>query len=343
MVASPLNSLSDYNKYGDRMLKYPVDVESLAHLMMFNINVNEHSKDVGSKYTVDSNSSTRHQYITDKNGGLQASEYVQGKGFEANLGSVKLQTGRRTVRTTNSIVLYVPDTLVFDDNQQYENMSLTKEFGTGKALAASFGFNKGGEGGALAGLGLAAAGSMAAKSVGAGINRRASGPGISKALGGSISKIGEMAGKGLVNAGKLSGFAVNPMIEIIYVQPDLRQFQFDFNFSPRSAKEAEAVKNIIKEFRRNQAPEFNSTTGLAGAVFLPPSNFDISFHANINGNFVQNLNIPKISTCVLKTVNTNYAPQMFATFSDGKPVTIQMRLVFQELDMITRERIDEGY
>ena len=221
--------------------------------------------------------------------------------------------------------------MVFDDTQNYENLSLTKQFGPGVALAASIGSNLAGGPGAIAGI----LSGLAGVAVGAAIGERAEKVG----LGGPLATLR----KGASAAADLFGFSVNPMIEVIYRQPNLREFQFDFNFAPVSQKEADVVGDIIRQFRRHQAPEFNASSGIAGAVFLPPSEFDISFHRSTGSGFTENLSMPRISTCILKTVNTNYAPQMFATFKDGSSINITLRLAFMELDLMTRERIDQGF
>ena len=62
------------------------------------------------------------------------------------------------------------------------------------------------------------------------------------------------------------------------------------------------------------------------------------------GGFIENINLPRITSCVLSDVQVDYAPTGgYVTFEDGMPVQIRMRLVFIELHMITREMIDKGY
>ena len=43
--------------------------------------------------------------------------------------------------------------------------------------------------------------------------------------------------------------AINPQVELLYSHPELRSFQFAFNFFPSSLKEAEAVDEIIRLFK----------------------------------------------------------------------------------------------
>ena len=88
----------------------------------------------------------------------------------------------------------------------------------------------------------------------------------------------------------------------------------------------------------------NSAGGLGGYFLVPPSEFDIKFYYN----GTENENIPSISTCVLQTVDVDYAPNGFAAYevledknvpkwgSTGMPVGIRLGLVFKETQIITK-------
>ena len=76
---------------------------------------------------------------------------------------------------------------------------------------------------------------------------------------------------------------------------------------------------------------------------FPPSEFDISFQ--YNGN--ENVNIPKISTCVLTQIDTDYAPGGFAAYEvpgemdprlgrTGMPVAIRLTLGFTETEYLVK-------
>lgn len=324
---TPLEELSvEFSKYNTKSLTYPSDLQELSHLIMFNINVQQVSKDFESRRYTEANDVTRQTAIRKVGGGPD---------FQADIkGGFAVGAGRITKRVTTAIALYMPNNLVFDDAQSYKDTSLLDEFGaigvgvgnlTGSATA-----------GLLAGKAAQILGAIAGAFRG-GLEGAAAGAKI----GGNIDKSATSFAKS--NLTKLAGYSVNPMIEVIYEQPALRKFQFDFNFAPKNKSEAQAVRNIIKEFRRHAAPEFKSAGPISGAFFTPPSEFDISFHGRTNSGFSENLNMPRISTCVLETVNTNYTPEMFQTFVDGMSVNITLRLAFKELDIITRERIDVGF
>jgi hypothetical protein len=158
------------------------------------------------------------------------------------------------------------------------------------------------------------------------------------------------------NAGRalfagFTGTTVNPMMEVIYSSPEFRSFRFDFMFYPRTRIEAKEVRNIIQRIQFHQAPEVlgnNSAGGLGGYFLVPPSEFDIEFY--YNGTV--NPNIPKVSTCVLSTIDVDYAPNGFAAYEvfedrntptpggTGMPVGIRMGLVFKETRIMTKQEID---
>jgi hypothetical protein len=219
----------------------------------------------------------------------------------------------RTIqRTTDTIALYMPDTLTFSNSQTYKQMQLGGDELTiqgAAALASSLG-----EKGASA-----PTATFLAKTLG---NKTGT-------AGQSIST----AATGVVN---------NPMLEVIYSQPTLRTFSFSFMFYPRNEKEALTVQEILERFRFHQAPEIKSNTG--GFYLIPPSEFDISFM--YNGKV--NPNIDKISTCVLQNISVNYAPKGFHAYEvagendpqlgrTGMPVGIGLTLSFMETQIITKE------
>jgi hypothetical protein len=152
-------------------------------------------------------------------------------------------------------------------------------------------------------------------------------------------------GAGIYAAG--TGTVINPQLEMIYTSPSFREFRFDFMLYPRSSKEAIEVQKILNRLRFHQAPEiFKEGAGALGGFFLvPPSEFDIKFY--YNGRI--NPNIPPISTCVLTSIDTDYAPNGWSAYevpSDsgeptmgktGMPVGIRLSLNFQETEIMTKD------
>ena len=51
----------------------------------------------------------------------------------------------------------------------------------------------------------------------------------------------------------------------------------------------------------------------------------------------------KIATCVLSDCQVDYTPGGVKSFQDGSPTQITMGPSFQETELMTKERIDQGY
>lgn len=237
--------------------------------------------------------------------------------------------GLRTIeRTTDTIALYMPDTLNFTYDQKYSEMALGG--GTFGLLGAA----------ADAGLSIA------------------SGSKVSDVVGKNLTPfVLSQLLKGFGNAGIAlfasgTGTVINPQLELIYTSPAFRQFRFDFMFYPRSEKEAVEIQYILDRLKFHQAPEvLTQGSGALGGFFLiPPSEFDIKFY--YNGSI--NPNIPPISTCVLTQIDTDYAPNGFATYEKpsrpkatvggtGMPVAIRMSLNFMETQILTKSNYSTKY
>lgn len=237
--------------------------------------------------------------------------------------SYKSLAGVRTIkRTTDTIALYMPDTLNFNHQQGYNDISLGSGLFAAAGAAAS-----------------ALKGATSAKDIMGAIGENAS-PFIANAVSRAFGDVGAAAFAGVF------GFATNPQLEVLYVSPQLRTFRFDFMFYPRSTKEAIEVQKILDRLRFHQAPEIlgpENSGGVGGFFLVPPSEFDIKFY--YNGQ--ENPNIPKISTCVLTNLDIDYAPNGFATYEvpneqdpykgrTGMPVGIRLSLEFKETEMLTK-------
>jgi hypothetical protein len=141
------------------------------------------------------------------------------------------------------------------------------------------------------------------------------------------------------NAAGLSaatGMASNPKKEQIFKGVDFRSFSFDYQFFPRSAEEAANVLNIIKTFKFHMHPEFKDNNNF---IYIYPSEFDIFYY----NNGTENQNIHRHTSCVLKEMSVNYTPNgAFTTFANGMPTQINVTMMFQELALLTKDKISEG-
>jgi hypothetical protein len=140
----------------------------------------------------------------------------------------------------------------------------------------------------------------------------------------------------------LSRQVINPFIINMYKSTKRRGFDFTFRFLPRSRQEVLAVYNIITTLKKYALPK--RAADKAGRLIEYPAEFKIRFYHN----GVENQFLPKIARCALKDVSLVYGDEPFTTFAPeagfgAAPTKIDMNLSFEELEILTQDRVDQGY
>ena len=142
-------------------------------------------------------------------------------------------------------------------------------------------------------------------------------------------------------AGMATGQIIADRMELAFKGLPKRGFQYTFKMIPKSEQEAEEIRKIVFTFKANMLPEVRE--GTAGRGMIVPNTFDIRYmYMNTDNDFLH-----KISTCVLESMNVTYGGDRYRTFPDAgdgtPPVETTMTLNFKELELITKERVYEGY
>ena len=57
----------------------------------------------------------------------------------------------------------------------------------------------------------------------------------------------------------------------------------------------------------------------------------------------ENTNLNKISTCVLESMDVNYGADRFVAYEGGVPQTTKISLKFKEMEIITKDKIRQGF
>ena len=138
------------------------------------------------------------------------------------------------------------------------------------------------------------------------------------------------------NLSRATGAVFNSNTELLFSGVSLRNgFSFSFDLVPRSKKESDEIKDIIRFFKSESAAQKGAAGGDAAGLFLKsPSVFQLKYMSG--GKPHPFLNQFKI--CALNAMSVNYtASGTYATYSDATPVHMQMTLTFQELTPIYRE------
>ena len=133
-----------------------------------------------------------------------------------------------------------------------------------------------------------------------------------------------------------TGAVFNSNTELLFNGVSLRPgFSFSFDMVPRSRKESDQIKDIIRFFKSESAAQKGAAAGDASGLFLKsPSVFQLKYMSG--GKPHPFLNQFKI--CALNAMSVNYtASGTYATYSDATPVHMNMTLTFQELTPIYRE------
>ena len=126
---------------------------------------------------------------------------------------------------------------------------------------------------------------------------------------------------------RTQGAVLNPNMELLFNGPQLRPFTFTFRLSPRSKKESESVRSIIRFFKQGMSPIRTKSN-----LFLKaPHTFQIQYlHKGEEHKFIN-----KIKECALTSFVVNYTPESnYATFTDGAMVSYEIQMQFTELEPI---------
>jgi hypothetical protein len=354
-------------------LSYPSDITNNmenGHYMLFYVNVQNKTKyrykdpqgvDVGDKYEIatDHYSTDKHptegtikkkllKTVYTENTGAEAAEISYRKGqitggakgninlsdrvtLTQNVASGFSAQYPTTTRITDSVALYLPAAVSDNTSAGYDGMETgilgLVAAGGGAFMDAMRNQDYVAAASSLVG-GVQAVAQQALKTVGA--------EAVSLATAGTVDAEAVSA-----LGAKAFGQAENPYIEMMFKQMSLRDFAYDFTFSPRNQQETEEVQAIIKLFRFHMAPELK---GNRHRYLTLPSTFDIHYMYQSSPSVSkENDYYNKIATCVLKNCDVNYAPEGVKSFGDGAPTQITMTLSFMETEMLTKQKVDDGF
>ena len=176
------------------------------------------------------------------------------------------------------------------------------------------------------------------------------GPVISETiLNGLLATVGAMPGMaGSREAFEMStGVVQTARMELAFKGIGKRSFQYDFRMIPKSKVEADEIRKIVFAFKANMLPEFKNGNR-SGRKLRVPNTFDIQYmYSSAQNSTQENDYLHKISTCVLKNMDVTYGGERYKTFtanSEGAPpVETSISLQFEELELITKERVHEGF
>jgi len=249
--------------------------------------------------------------------------------------SKKMKQEDRTVRTTDSIVLYMPPQVMENNAANYNATEIGGEIMETAGRAMSIISRAEQLGGDMKG------GLDAMKEALPGIAGQ-----VKSAMFRGAAKAASalMGGDALAAYDKYSNRAMNNFLETTFKGVGFRKFSYTWKFAPKSVEEVIAAQDIIKTFKFHMLPELPETDDF-GRYYVVPAEFDIFYMFRGDENAYFN----KIATSVLVNMDVNYSPSNYQTFRpidgfDGAPPTeIDLKLDFQETKVITKADVEEGY
>lgn len=153
-------------------------------------------------------------------------------------------------------------------------------------------------------------------------------------IGGMAGQNLQVAGSVAINAvGALTGKALNPLLYAAFNQAEFRQFTFDWILAPRTRKESETLKKIVRAFKAASLP---SGSGLI---------LDYPLVANVR-MYPKNLDgLATFWPMIINSVSINYTanPGGPSFFEDtGAPTIATLRVALTETKMRRREEVING-
>jgi hypothetical protein len=147
----------------------------------------------------------------------------------------------------------------------------------------------------------------------------------SAAIPDAIGEKMRFAAKTLINPNSNTTFTGNP----------IRTFSFQFKMIARSQQEAQEIQKIHSTFRKYSYADSNGNQ--QNLTLRYPPVWRIRF---LDGQQNENKYIPKIYSCYLTTVSSNFNATSATFHTDGSPLEVDITIGYQETRALTRFDIE---
>ena len=231
--------------------------------------------------------------------------------------SNSLQLAKKaTTRIETMIALYMPPSISVKYTSRYGEQNIGAMAAAGEGAIAAFA----GRNGATVGTALSGAGAEAKSAISLGAQNAA-------------NAVFDGA-KAIVAIEK--GAIRTPRMELMFEGITRRDFSFEFVFIPKDESEAIEIEKIVKQFKFHMASRYTDGTFREMEI---PSMFNIRYmYKN-----AENTHLNKISTCALENMEVSYGSERFVAYEGGRPQTTKITLSFKEMEIITKDKIAQGF
>ena len=139
-----------------------------------------------------------------------------------------------------------------------------------------------------------------------------------------------------------NGLVINNNLELLFNGPSLRSFNFSWVLTPRSEKESEQIRAIIRSLKRNAAPQ----RSVSNLFLKTPRVFKVKYIMGPRGDHQSNDLHPylnKFKTCALTKFNVTYGDGTSnTTYDRGSMTQYTIALSLSELSPIYADEYDEN-
>lgn len=162
------------------------------------------------------------------------------------------------------------------------------------------------------------------------------------AAGSAAAAVQALTGQADINSviSRATGQVFNQNVELLFTGVSIRPaFQFSFDMVPRSKKESNDIKEIIRILKQNMTPKKGDPSAAGGGLFVKAPNI---FKLQYMSGGIQHPFLHQFKPCALTQMSVNYnGSGQYATYPDATPIHMQMSLQFQELSPIYSEDYDK--
>jgi hypothetical protein len=141
-----------------------------------------------------------------------------------------------------------------------------------------------------------------------------------------------------------SGTAINPHQALVFSGVGIRQYQFEWTLVPDNEKEADAIRNIVKTFKKKSLPAYKAVLGqstsgfestLSRGLLKYPSMVDVFFTGLDTRHF------PLFKTAMVSQIQVDYTPHGNFVLNKGqtgsKPSMVNLVVNIIEADIHTAD------
>ena len=322
--------LGDFGAYPP-ILRYPMDVgvaPDQGHWIIFDIFQQDSAQLKAQKITKSVKSKAAAAQAAAAVGGSDDFFDAVGAGIEKvatvkQTGANSIQVKRESTRRLDStIALYMPPSVSVTYGAKYADQDIARSVETGvsafEAFTSTAGFGEAlGAAGATAGLGLAGTGVQTL-----------------------FDKLTPAGAKAMAEISM--GAIISPRMELMFEGIQRRTFSFNFTFIPKSEPEAEKVEQIVKLFKKHMSSNYGSN-GMGGVDGVREMEIPDFFNIEYMYRGGRNTHLNRIKQCVLTKADIDYGADRWHAFENGQPQTTKLALSFSELEIITKDYIEQGY